>query len=79
MRPLAFLQLDRQQTDTIIVWDDGERLVAFSYLDGQVVGSRPFEAAALDEQAEQELEAAFGVPAAGMVRIRQAAEPQRWR
>lgn len=44
MRPTSFLEIiDHPLYDTVIVWDDGARLVAIAYQDGRVKTTRPVE------------------------------------
>jgi len=51
---------DHPRFDSAIIWDDGERRVAFGYQAGQVITTRPLEAEALND-ALRELAAALQV------------------
>lgn len=44
MRPIAIIEAERPGLDSVILWDAGERLVGFAYLDGKVTMTRPLEA-----------------------------------
>lgn len=68
MRCVAVIEADQPALDTVILWTDNDRLVAFAYLNGQVKMTRPLAAATLDD-AVTETVAAFQVTSAQITRI----------
>jgi hypothetical protein len=40
MQPVAIIEAERPGLDAVILWDDGNRLIAFAYLDGRVTMTR---------------------------------------
>jgi hypothetical protein len=68
MRCVAVIEAERPGLDSVILWDNGEQLVAFAYQDGKVSMTRPLEAGNID-QAVSEVQAAFQINAGQLTRV----------
>ena len=68
MRCVAVIEADQPTLDTVILWNDNERLIAFAYLNGHVKMTRPLTAPSLDD-AVAEATNAFQIAAAQITRI----------
>jgi hypothetical protein len=61
MKALAIVEADKPEVDSVILWDAGNRLVAFAYHNGRVEMSRSLDdVTSLDAGIAQALDA-FGV------------------
>lgn len=70
MNCIAVIQANRIDVDTVILWDDGSQLVAFAYLEGRVMRTRPLAAKGTDD-AINEVRDTFQLTSGGQVtRIR---------
>lgn len=49
MRAVAVIEATRPGLDSVIVWEQDGRLIAFGYLDGKVAMTRPLAANTLDD------------------------------
>ena len=88
MRCIAILEADRPGIDSVIIWEQAERLVAFAYEHGRVKMIRPLDTPDLDA-AIREVCDAFQIADAQLTRIHQWGEqaaptqrivqlPHRW-
>ena len=68
MNCVAVIQANRIDVDTVILWDDGSQLVAFSYLEGRVTRTRPLAATSVD-QAINEVRDNFQIAEGHVTRI----------
>jgi hypothetical protein len=68
MRCVAAIQATRPGIDSILLWDDNDRLIAIAYQDGKVMMTRPLQADTLEDAATETLQA-FQIPNGNLTRI----------
>jgi len=68
MRCIAVVEAARPGLDSVIVWEDQGRLVAFAYLDGKVKMTRPLDALTIDD-AVNEIRENFQITAGQFSRL----------
>lgn len=68
MEAVAVIEAQRPGLDTVIIWNDGHRLVAFAYENGRVKMTRPLDVATLDDGL-LEVRDAFQINDAQLTRI----------
>jgi hypothetical protein len=88
VRCVAIIQAARPGIDSVLIWENNDRLIAFAYLDGRVSMTRPLEANTLDQAATETL-TAFQIPDGQLTRLSEwsstqiqgqapVAVPKRW-
>lgn len=68
MKCVAIVEAQRPGLDSVILWEDNDRLVGFAYLDGKVTMTRPLAANDLT-QAINEVRTSFQINEAQLTRI----------
>lgn len=53
MRCIAVIEANRPGLDSVIVWQDQDRLVAYAYQDGKVSMTRPLDAQTIDAAVQE--------------------------
>ena len=68
MRCAAVIEAERPGLDHVILWDDGDRLIAYAYEQGQITKTRPLTGADINAAVNETL-AAFQINDAQLTRV----------
>lgn len=68
MRCLTVIEAQRPGLDSVLIWETQDALIAFAYLDGRVMMTRPLQAVTLDQAATEAMNA-FQITEARTTRI----------
>jgi len=49
MKPIAIIEAQRPGLDSVILWDDGQQVIAYAYEHGHVTKTRPLTGPSLDD------------------------------